>query len=160
MGLSFGLRPRLHLDVPGTAGELGQRIRGASQAYTSHVVGNYLVIKIPEERQHYWSPQLQVEMEDRDGTVHVNGLFTPMPSVWTMFAGAYGLILVLGFFGTIYGLAQLQLDSTPHGLWSFPVAMGLIAVVYGAALFGQRVGHEQTEELAAFLRHCLEEAPS
>jgi uncharacterized integral membrane protein len=155
VGLTFGLRPRLQLDVPGTAGELGQRIREASTAYTTTVVGNYLVIKIPEQRQHYWSPQLQVEMEERDGTVHVNGLFTPMPAVWTLFAGAYAFILVLGFFGTIYGLAQLQLKHPPYGLWSFPITLALIAAVYGAALFGQRVGHEQTEELAAFLHHCL-----
>ena len=160
MGLNFGLRPRLELDVPGNAAGLGKQIREASTVYASTVVGNYLVIKIPEERQHYWSPQLQVEMEDRSGVVHVNGLFTPMPSVWTLFAGAYGLILVLGFFGTIYGLAQLQLGHPPRGLWSCPVAIALVAGVYGAALFGQRVGHEQTEELAAFLRRCLEEAAS
>jgi len=80
-----------------------------------------------------------------------------MPAVWTLFAGVYALVLVLGFFGTIYGLAQWQLDQPPYALWSFPATLLLIGSVYAAAMVGQRLGNEQTRELTAFLHHCLEQ---
>ena len=156
MALTLGLRPRLILEALGTASDLGEKIKNSAKDLAVSVAGSYLVIKIPHERRHYWSPQLQVGLDDRDGRVQVNGLITPMPAVWTMFAGIYALILVLGFFGTMYGLAQWQLGHSPFALWSFPLTLLLLGGVYGAALVGQRIGHDQTEELTAFLRGCLE----
>ena len=155
MPLTLGLRPRWILDAPGTADEVHARIRETASVYTVEAADRYLVIKTPKDRQHFWSPQLQVELEDRDGAVHVNGLITPMPSVWTMFALTYGTIVVLGFFGGVFGLAQLQLGQAPYGLYSIPVAALLLAAVYGAAQVGQRLGHEQMEELTEFLEACL-----
>ena len=110
------------------------------------------MIKIPEERQHYWSPQLQLTLEERnDGGVRVNGLITPMPSVWTLFAGGYGISAALGPFVGTFGLAQWQLGHKPWALLAFPVAMLLIALLYLAARYGQHLGEEQTRELTGFV---------
>ena len=157
MAITLGLRPRIRFEVAGEATALAGRVRQASADYQVTVAGTYVVVRIPDERQHYWSPQLQVTLEDHHERVLVSGLITPMPAVWTLFAGIYALVLVLGFFGTIYGLAQWQLDQPPYALWSFPATLLLIGSVYAASMVGQRLGNEQTRELTAFLHHCLEQ---
>lgn len=157
MPITLGLRPRLKFNVPGDSETMSQKIREAYSEYNVTVTDSYLVINIPKERQHYWSPHLQVELEDNDGEVLVSGLITPMPAVWTMFAGMYSLILVLGFFGTIYGLAQKQLGQAATGLWSIPISILLLACVYAAAMIGQRIGRKQTEELVQFLHACADQ---
>ena len=133
MPITLGLRPRLDFVVPGKANALAERVRQEPSDYDIMVVGTYIVVRIPESRRHIWSPQLQVTLEDQDDKVYVNGLITPMPEVWTFFVGVYALISVLGFFGTIYGLAQWQLDHTAYALWSFPVTLLLLGCVYAAA---------------------------
>jgi hypothetical protein len=160
MPVTLGLRPKLQFDVEGTSPEICRQIRDAQSIYPVTALDHYLVITIPQERRHYWSPQLQIELEDNgNGTVHVSGLITPMPAVWTLFAGIYTTILVMGFFGLMFGLAQLQLDITPAwGMWSLPLSAGLIGLVYAAAMIGQSIGREQTRELTAFLDQCLSAA--
>jgi len=157
MPIALGLRPRLRLNVPGTADAIAARVQAASGDYGVTALGTYLVISIPPEQRHYWSPQLQITLEDHDGGVHVSGLITPMPAVWTLFAGLYALVVTLGFFGTIVGLAQLTIDRHPNFLWCAPITAILLAVIYAAARLGQKLGHEQTEELTAFLHRCTEQ---
>ncbi len=155
MPLTLGLRPRLELNVPGGKAVQIDAIRSVDGRCTVTRVQSYLVITIPESRQHFWSPQLQVEIEETPEGLSVRGLITPMPAVWTLFAAMYGVILVFGFFGTMFGLAQLQLGQPPHGLWSIPAASAALFAVYAAALAGQHLGRNQTRELVSLLREML-----
>ena len=57
-----------------------------------------------------------------------------------------------------FGLAQLQLKQPPVALWSLPVTLLLVVLIYAGALLGQRLGNDQMDELTAFLHECLAEA--
>lgn len=135
--------------------DVKRRIRETSTDYLVSIVNNYIVVKIPEGRRHYWSPQLQIDLEEQETGTRVVEVITPMPAVWTMFAMSYITVLLMGFFGGIVGLVQLQLSQPAPWLWSFPVAASLLTLIYAAAKFGQRMGKAQVEELTAFLRGCL-----
>ncbi|MFT5130005.1 MAG: hypothetical protein ACI8W8_003634 [Rhodothermales bacterium] len=155
MPITLGLRPIIKLEASGTVADVTRRIREAPTDYNVTVANQYILVKIPESRRHYWSPQLQIEIEEHESGTRLTELITPMPSVWTLFAMSYIAVLVLGVFGSIVGLAQLQLDQDAPWLWSLPAAALLIACIYGAAKIGQRIGRAQVEELTAFLRGCL-----
>jgi len=157
MPLTLGLRPKLRFTVTREVNTCREVLLQAASDYAVTSSGQYLVVQIPKERQHYWSPNLQISLDAAEEQTQVNALITPMPAVWTLFAFSYILILTLGFFGTLYGLAQWQLKQPAPGLWALPITLGLIAVVYSAALIGQRIGHAQTEELTNFLHQSLEE---
>jgi uncharacterized integral membrane protein len=78
--------------------------------------------------------------------------------VWTAFAGIYALVVFAGFTGFTFGLAQLQLKQPAPALWSLPAMVVMLAMVYIGAMIGQRLGHDQMDELTAFLEDCLAEA--
>ncbi|MBU0676673.1 MAG: hypothetical protein KJ626_01020 [Verrucomicrobia bacterium] len=152
MAMTLRLRPKLEFTLTGTVAQVVVRLRDTSSDYIITVVDNYVIIALPAARRHYWSPQLQVSLDDEGEHVHVHGLVTPMPTVWMLFAGIYTAIVTLGFFATMFGLAQHHVGQKPMGLWAVPISLFLIGVVYIAARIGQRIGREQTEELTAFLR--------
>ena len=67
------------------------------------VVGNTLenhaYLKIPQEEQHYWSPEFDVTVEKyKEGSL-VRGVVGPKPKVWTMFMFLYSGVLVFLFLG-------------------------------------------------------------
>lgn len=162
MFASLRMRPRVRLTSRASNSDIARVIRSRTAdpavPFQSTATGSYVVIQVPDDRQHLWSPQLQFEItEGGDGSV-LEGLFMPPAPVWTAFAGLYGLILFAGFFGTMFGLAQLQLGWSPVGLLALPVSLVLLATVYGAALVGQRWGLDQMHELSGFLAECINQA--
>ena len=53
--------------------------------FPSKIVGHHIVIDVPEEEDHFWSPQLHVEVEDEDDHTVVKGILGPKPRIWTFF---------------------------------------------------------------------------
>jgi hypothetical protein len=88
----------------------------------------------------------------------VSGLFSPHPNIWQAFVFTYLTLFVLGFFGLMYGLAEVALDRTP---WALLVPCGsavLAGFVYGATFIGQGLGAEEMCRLHGYLDDCLEQA--
>ena len=153
------MRPRLRirstLPPDRVLDQLAAALRDAGPDITGTFSGRYVVLRIRESRQHFGSPQLSFEVEALGSGSELNGLYMPMPSVWTAFMALYGLIVFAGFCGAVYGYAQLQIARTPHALWSLPVALFLLCLVYLAACVGQWRGQDQMRELRQFVEHAL-----
>ena len=117
----------------------------------------HLVLTVPPEQRHFWSPWLDVEVAARGGGTHLHARFSPHPSVWTGFAFAY---LVLGVACAvslvIAGSAALLPDSSQT--WALWVAGGAaLAMVgmWGASQLGQRLAAEQMEVLQRELDQAI-----
>lgn len=67
-----------------------------------------------------------------------------------MFIFFYTIILVLIFFGGSYGFIQLILGIKADFIWSIPIGLMALTLVYGAAYLGQHKGKEQMEILKKF----------
>lgn len=163
MACPLRLRPPLRLHSPLSMDEILNRLRetlaAEATSVTATIVGSYVVLRIPEDRLHYWSPQLSLTLEtdeDKAGT-SVHGLFMPQPSVWTLFVGFYAVIVFAGFCGGIYGFAQRHLEQPAYALWAIPAAILLVFLVYSAASMGQHMGRDQMEELRLLLMDVLGE---
>ena len=54
--------------------------------YCSKISGNHVFLDVPQVDEHFWSPQLQVEViEGANESSIVKGILGPKPQVWTMF---------------------------------------------------------------------------
>ncbi len=115
------------------------------------VVQEHAFIKIPEQNQHYWSPEMHVWVREENDKTIVYGVIGPKPKIWTMFIFFYTVILTSTFFGGSYGVIQLILGIKADFLWSIPVGIFALALVYGAAFYGQHKGREQMMMLQHFL---------
>jgi hypothetical protein len=123
------------------------------------MIPGHAVLKISPEHQHYWSPQLSLNLEwdEFGGETTIRGLYGPNPNVWALFFFSYAALGILAVFIGIIGFANLSLDKAAPILWVLPV-LGIIAVVlYVFSQFGQKLGAEQTYELHHFFESAIGE---
>jgi hypothetical protein len=155
------VRPRFRVVSPLTKEDIEQRFSEALEADGVKIIGRvnpgFISLFIPHEEQHYWSPQLNITLENspEEGGRIIRGLYGPRPAVWTMFVFFYFLIGLATVFVTIIGLSNLTLGHYPWQLW---LALGLVLLlssIYGVSRFGERLGRDQMVRLHIFAEQAL-----
>lgn len=121
------------------------------------VIDQHVYLRIPEEKQHFWSPQLNLEVEENGEGSMINGLFGPRETVWLMYIFFYALLGFAIMVVMIMGFSQLNLGLSARILWALPVLLLLLLLAYGTARMGQRLGHEEMDQLYNFLIKTVEQ---
>ena len=155
------LRPRFKIDSVEGASDLinrfKEKLNSGDCKYCSKIVDNHIFIDVPLNQDHFWSPQLHVEVVEGETNLGiVKGLFGPKPQVWTLFMFLHFAIgiLFLVFVTMLY--VRWTLDA--HLI--FPVVMVAVLPVIWIALYvfgrlGRKKGKSQMEELHQFLLDTL-----
>ncbi|MCK5104940.1 MAG: hypothetical protein KAR17_19090 [Cyclobacteriaceae bacterium] len=153
------IRPRFRKEVSDAPEIVKDKIKTALESNsancTGKIVDNHVIFKIPVSQQHYWSPQLTLDLEPKNSGSLIRGLYGPKPGVWTMFVFFYSAIGFLTMMGLIFGLSQMTLKMDPYGLWSVPIGGILLIGLFVISKIGQRLGQEQMQQLKDFLDDSL-----
>lgn len=156
-----GVRPRFKIYLPNTIEDLTKKIKDSLRTpkvqCRGKVIHGHITLFMPEEQQHYWSPQLSINIEDNDegeGSV-LRGLYGPRPSVWTMFVFFYAAIGFAIMVISIIGFSRLTLEKSATILWFIPALCILFLTLYLVAYFGRKLGHDEMETLHVFLENAL-----
>lgn len=104
-----------------------------------------------DESRTFWSPYLNLEVEDEPDGSAIRGRFSPHPNVWTLFMGVYILLAIAALAGLSYGIVQFTLGQTPWAFFVAPAAATLFGFVYGATLIGQGLGAEQMYRMRSLI---------
>lgn len=155
------LRPRFKFNVNADNESLLTLLENTSKAQSNFIVtrvDDHVFIKIPKIKQHFWSPQLHLEInedEDKQKSI-IYGLFGPNPTVWTMFMFFH--FVVAGFFigFAIWAYVNWSLNSN----YAVQLFVTLLMIVIWFALYfsgrlGKKAGMEQMHELHHFMRDTL-----
>ena len=149
------IRPRFKEEVLLTQQEIKEKIKlqlaENPDQWLGKIVDNHVILRIPPEQQHYWSPQLTLELEEHGKSTIIRGLFGPKPGVWTMFVFFYSAIGFLTLMGLIFGLSQMMLNMNAYGLWAVPVGLFIMIGLFAMSKIGQRLGHDQMHLLNKLL---------
>jgi hypothetical protein len=113
------------------------------------------VLQLPPERRSLLSPCLNLEIADAEGRPILRGRFSPHPNVWTGFMAVYGLLGMTALLSAMWGLSLWWLGEPAWVLVGVPVALGLIAFVYGAAVIGQGLTADEMYDLRAFVDRAV-----
>jgi len=159
------MRPRFGIDLRCDAGRLMEvmesRLENDAEQITGTFSKRHAVLRLPDSQRHFWTPQLSVQVEelrDAPGYIHVQGIFSPNPSIWTAFVFTYGVLFMIGLCGAMYGVAQLSLGQAPWGFAAVPTMVAVAAFVYGAAYIGQGLALTEMYLLRRYLDECLDAA--
>ena len=161
LGEEIALRPRFKLELEQSSDWALEAFEHAKKETTQFVVhrsDDHVFIKIPKEKQHFWSPQLDLEIFQFEGEkTEVRGLFGPKPSVWTLFMflhfAVIGLGLVIGVWA--YSNASLQLPYYMQLLGLFLLVICWF-VLYFAGRMGKSAGKKEMIALNQFMRQTLQ----
>ena len=152
------IRPRFNIEIDLTQTEIvGQILKEVDKSNGncfSKIRNNHIVLMVPEEKQHFWSPELSIEI-DKDGEKSfLRCILGPKSTVWTLFVTFYGLSVFIGLIGLVLGLSQWSIGMKPLGLWLVPLSFLLILTAYFIALMGQKLAYKEM----LYLRDVLNSA--
>lgn len=156
---SVELRPRFRYTTALSHDEIADRIRAYQKekpvARLSSATEYHVTIRIPKTDQHYWSPQLDISMEEDEDGLFLRCLVGPSPSVWTKFVFFYAVIGFVALIGSILGMSQMMIEKMPTGFIAFPIAIAAFVVVYSMGQTGKQLGRDETILLKNFFEEAM-----
>ena len=137
------MRPRFEMQLPVERkrwlGALESLLETEPGSLRGQVFRKHAVIQMHDGERTFWSPYLNLEVEDEPDGSAIRGRFSPHPNVWTMFLAAYGFLLLGAVFSGVFGLVQLSLGLWPWGLVLAGSLLVACAGPYAGSLIGQRL---------------------
>ncbi|AOW20788.1 hypothetical protein [Urechidicola croceus] len=155
------LRPRFQIKTDVNYEELRlafeEALNDTDCKYLFKISENHFFIDIPVNEVHFWSPQLNFQIEKDRDDVLVKGLFGPRPKVLTLF-------MFLHFAGAIIFIISLVILYVKWSLkqnLTSPIVMVILTLIlwfflYFLGIFGRKKGRVQMEELHEFMIKIIE----
>jgi len=124
--------------------------------YTSKIVNQHIVIDVPENEEHFWSPQLYVEIEREDELTVVKGILGPKPKIWTFFMFLHFIVAIVFFIFFVIAYSRWSLDQE----YTISMIMCLLMPVVWVGLYffgqlGKKFGYDQMVGLHQLLLRAL-----
>jgi hypothetical protein len=154
------LRPRFKFDINVSNEKLLTEFESniiKTSKFKVNRIDNHIFIKLPRDEQHFWTPQLDLEINKKDSdssTIH--GLFGPNPKVWTLFMFFH--FIIAGFFIAfgVWAYTNWKLGQS----YALQLFMILLTVVLWFTLYlfgslGRAKGKPEMHQLNDFMKDTL-----
>ncbi len=141
------LRPRFKMELKVNNESLLGRFETSKKDQNDFIVtrlDNHVFIKYPKDKQHFWSPQLHLEIDHIDeNSSMLHGLFGPNPTVWTMFIFFHFIVASLFIAFGIWAYANWTLQQN----FALQISlMTLMVVVWIALYLAGRIGKASSKD--------------
>jgi hypothetical protein len=158
---SFRIRPRFRQMRNEKPEEIEKALKHMVEQnkdrFSGTFMNGHMIIRINQQRRHFWSPQLNIDLENiRDITV-IRGLYGPNPTVWAVFFFSYAALGILFTIAGMLLLSQYMLGLETKLWWTLPACIITAAVLYFIAQFGQKIGASQMFDLHHFYEETVGE---
>lgn len=135
------LRPRFKKQLQQPQSQVLNTFEATKATQSDFVVtriDDHVFIRFPKHQQHFWSPQLHLEIIPvTDTESELFGLFGPAPTVWTLFMFLHFLVATLFLGFGVWAYSNYSLD-TPFTVQV--VVMILLVVIWFALYFAGKMG--------------------
>ncbi len=120
-------------------------------------VDHHVFIRIPKQKQHFWSPQLHLEIiAIANRSSLLKGLFGPNPAVWTLFMFFHFVVAILFIGFAVWTYTNISLGNSYVLQLGLMIAMIIIwFVLYFAGRTGKAKGRPEMEAMNEFMRNTL-----
>lgn len=160
--MSDTLRPRFRYFVPFSQEEVKDQFVEAFKkvketGFTGSALKYHIVVDYHPNLRHFWSPQLDLNLEKYEEGTLIRGLLGPRPNVWTIFMFFNAVAGFLGIIGVIVGTGQWSMKDTPYAYWLTPISAIMFAAVYYIGKMGKKIAHDESVKLHQFLMTQLKD---
>lgn len=150
------LRPRFKIELSESNTSILNRFEDLKNTQNSVVISRidtHVFIKYPKKEQHFWSPQLHLEIDEvTTNSSLLHGLFGPNPTVWTFFMFLHFIIASLFIAFGIWAYTNWRLKS------DFVLQISLMVfmiVTWFALYFAGRIGRNASKKEMLQLRDIM-----
>ncbi|WP_066224193.1 GTP-binding protein [Formosa haliotis] len=154
------LRPRFNIDLPQHNEEVlsvFEALKNTQNEFIVSRIDDHVFIRIPKHKQHFWSPQLHLEVNEKeDGSCRLHGLFGPNPTVWTLFMFLHFIVAMLFTGFGIWAYSNWALETS----YGIQIGVCIAMVVLWFALYfigraGRYKGKKDMIALQQFMKSAL-----
>ena len=155
------LQPRFKIEVNLNVEEALSKLKNSLETenckFRSKIVLHHVIVDIPLEEEHYWSPQMHIEVEkDQNSKTMVKGVLGPQPKVWTFFIFLHFAVAIIFFIFFVMFYTKWSLEQD----YQFSMIMCIIMPIFWLTLYfvgqyGKKLGYDQMVELHDFLIKTL-----
>ncbi|MFH6768864.1 GTP-binding protein [Gaetbulibacter aquiaggeris] len=154
------LRPRFKIELPYHNEVVLKDFEIAKTSQKEYIVNridDHVFIKFPKQKQHFWSPQLHLEINEVDEKSSLlHGLYGPNPTVWTFFMFLHFMVAGLFIAFSIWAYTNWALKSS----YALQVSLMLFMVIVWFALYfagsiGKASSKNEMLELQEFMNKVL-----
>ncbi|MBS0000916.1 MAG: hypothetical protein KFF73_18175 [Cyclobacteriaceae bacterium] len=161
---SFRIRPRFRQMRNEKPDEIEKALKKMVELnkglFTGTFMDGHIIIKINQQRRHFWSPQLNLSLENIQDITVIRGLYGPNPTVWAVFFFGYACLAILFTIAGMLLLSQYVLGLETRLWWTLPACFIAAAILYLIAQFGQKIGASQMFDLHHFYEETVGEKVS
>ena len=131
--------------------------KSSQKEYIVNRIDDHVFIKFPKQKQHFWSPQLHLEINEVDEKSSLlHGLFGPNPTVWTFFMFLHFMVAGLFIAFSIWAYTNWALKSSYALQVSLMLFMVIVwFVLYFAGSIGKASSKNEMLELQEFMNKVL-----
>lgn len=154
------LRPRFQLQLLVDKTTILKAFKEQSQQQNEFIVkqvGDHVFIKQPKNKEHFWSPQLHLEINEIDNSsCKVYGLFGPNPSIWLFFMFLHFAVAVAFICFSVWMYTSWSLNK-PYTL-PLLLALAMVAVwflLYFSGRMGKAKGKNEMQKLYYFMTETI-----
>ncbi|MDG1730692.1 MAG: GTP-binding protein [Algibacter sp.] len=154
------LRPRFKMDIPRHNEAVLSDFENTKTTQSEFIVtrvDDHVFIKFPKEKQHFWSPQLHLEINKIDeNSSKLHGLFGPSPTVWTLFMFLHFMVAGVFIAFAIWTYTNISLKQSYVIQASVTLLMVLIWItLYFAGSIGKASSTKDMRLLNNFMNRIL-----
>ena len=158
--MSDKLRPRFRYYVPSSQVMVQNQFKKAFKIPENNFTGSaleyHISVDYSEKVRHFWTPQMDLNLEKyEDGTL-IRGLIGPRANVWTVFMFFYAVAGVAGLAGIIIGTGQWSMGEDPLAFWLLPFSSIIFLAVYLIGRTGKKIAFSESVGLHDFLIENLD----
>lgn len=155
------LRPRFDLEVEQSREQILENFtqsKKEQKKFGVSVVDDHIFMKLQNGEQHFWSPQLHLEIIDStESTTTIHGFFGPNPTVWTMFIFFHVVVGTIFIADAIWIYSNFSLNKPYSTQLLLLFALVIIWILlYIAGSVGKTKGKPGMKELYDFMNKTME----
>ena len=153
------LRPRFTIDLDENHEKVIEKFKKElkESVFPSRFSDGHIIIDVPKKEEHFWSPQLNLEIVEEGNKSILKGLFGPKPQVWTLFMFIH---FVVGISFLIFGVmlyVKWSLDESIILPLMMVIFLPLLWVLlYFLGRIGKSTGHKQMDDLHELMISIVE----
>jgi hypothetical protein len=152
------LRPRFKMELKHSNQSVLKAFEGLENTeFKISRVDDHVFIRLPKHKQHFWSPQLHLEVNELEPEMSMlHGLFGPNPTVWTLFMFIHFFVAGMFIAFGIWCYTNWTLEK------SYGIQLGLMILMilvwiglYVAGRMGRLKGKPEMHQLYDFMNDAL-----
>ncbi len=154
------LRPRFNMALEQDCSqvlELFVKAKSEQNRFIVSCIDDHIFIKLPRKEQHFWSPQLHLEITEKDkNQCSLHGFFGPNPTVWTMFIFFHVAVGILFMVNATWMYTKHSLNNSIALQIGIAITLVLLWILlYFAGAAGKKKGKSGMRDLYNFMLETI-----